>query len=85
MHGWDFSLGGLNDKRMGENLKGKVKVASRQKTRWLGQVALLVRSVGRGQGVKILGYPGRCQARREKRKGGEGSRERPPILSLHTI
>ena len=74
----------LKGEGMRENLKGKVEVASRQKTRELGPLALLVRLVGRGQSVKNLGYPGRCRARREKRRGGEGSRERPPILSLHT-
>ena len=30
---WDLSLGGLNDKRMRENLRRKVRVASPQKTK----------------------------------------------------
>ena len=33
VHEWDFSLGGLNVRRMRENLKGKVRVASPQKTK----------------------------------------------------
>ena len=57
----------LKGKRIRRNLKCEGKVASRQKTRWLGQVALLVeRSVGKGAKGKFweptrkdIGHPGK--------------------------
>ena len=78
----------LHDKRMGENLKGKVKVASRQKTRWLGQVALIVeRLVEDGQGEKIWALPEKIPGNRGKMRGREGSRESPLIrlISNYTL
>ena len=71
----------LKGKGMRENLKGKVEVASRQKTRGLGPIVLLAKSIGLGQGMKIFGLPGKIPGNREKRRGGEGSRERP----LHSL
>ena len=53
---------------MSENLKGKVEVASRQKTRGLGPIVLLAKSVGLGQGMQIFGYPGRYRATWKKKK-----------------
>ena len=45
-------------------------------TRRLSPIALLERSVENGQGVKILGLPGKMPGKRENREEREGSRER---------
>ena len=75
----------LKGKGMRENLKGKVEVASRQKTRGLGPIVLLVRSVGLGQGMKLCGYPGRYRATGKKGEGERGLGRDLPILSLCTL
>ena len=87
MHEWDLSLGGLNDKRMRENLRGRVRVASTQKNKRLGQGALLVeRSVGLGQGKKILDLPEEMPGKGEKKGEGERGLGRAlPFLSLCTL
>ena len=73
MHEWDLSLGGLNDKRMRENLRGRVRVASTQKNKRLGQGALLVeRSVGLGQGKKILSPTRKDTGQPGKKERGRG-------------
>ena len=48
-------------------------MASRQKTRGLGPMVLLVKSVGLGQGMKILSpTPGRYRATGKKGEGERG-------------
>ena len=55
-------------------------MASKQKTRGLGPMVLLVKSVGLGQGMEILS-PTRKDTGQPGKKGREreGSRESPPI------
>ena len=54
-------------------------------TRRLSPLALLEKSVERGQGKKFLGLPAKIPGNRKKRRGGEGSRESPShSLIMHT-
>ena len=52
-------------------------MASKQKTRGLGPMVLLVKSVGLGQGMEILGPTREDTGQPGKKERGRGSRERP--------
>ncbi len=68
---------------MRENLKRKVRVASKQKTRGLGQMALLWKGRLRaGKEEKFGPYPKRCRARARKKERERGVSGEPLILLI---
>ena len=61
-------------------------MTSKQKTRGLGPMVLLVKSVGLGQGKKISDLPEEMPGKGEKKGEGERGLGRAPLIpSLHTL